>query len=108
MTDRGLERDIRAARIPHHAGLFDAEVAHHRGDVVGKDRERPRLVAVRTQTMASGVYRHDPVRPGHLRQRRTEHLRRRYAAVQHDEGWTVAVDFVVELDAVDVGMTFRF
>src|SRR5690606_14987142 len=108
MADRRLKRDISAARVPHHAGFVDAEMAHHRGDVVGEYLERPRSAAVLAETVAPGMQRDDLVRPGHFRQRRTEHLRRRDAPVQHDQGWAVTVDLVVELDAVDFGVTFRF
>src|SRR5690606_9030116 len=51
--------------------------------------------------------RDDLVRPGHLLQGRTEHVRGSDAPVQHDQGRAVAVDLVVQLDAVDFGIALR-
>ena len=107
MLDRGPQRRRGAERVAHHVSLSQAEVPDEGGDVVAQRLEAHRAVHVRGAAVALQVDRYHPAPAGQHRQDRGVRLARGVAAVQQDERLARAVLFVVQGDAVDVGVAHR-
>ena len=73
-----------------------------RGDVVGHESHVHRPIDVRGTAVSLKVHGDYLVVRGELRHDLREHFARPESAVKGDDGPAGAVDFVVEVDAVDV------
>src|SRR2546421_4666555 len=102
MPGRGLQRHPAPERVAPHVGLVEPEMVDERRDVVGHEAHLDGPVDVRGAPVALQVDRDDLVARGELRHHLGEHLARPEPAVQGNDRATGAMDFVVEVDAVDV------
>ena len=104
VVDRRLERDAAAERVADEVGLVEPEVVDEGGDVVAHRDDAQRPVDVGGPPVALEVGGDDPVPGGELVDHWPEHLARPEPAVEQDERPATAVDLVVQVDAVDVGV----
>jgi len=107
VLDRGPQSRRGAEGVTHHVRLgrrAQAEVPDERGDVVAHRLEAQRAVHVRGAAVPLQVDRDHPAAAGQQRHDRGEHLAAAVPAVQQDEWLAGAVLFVVQADAVHLGV----
>ena len=98
------ERDAATERVADDVGLLEPELGDQGGDVVGHEPDVDRTVDVGRPAVRLEIGQDDLVALGESRQGRPEHLTRAESAVEQDERAARAVDLVVEVDPVDVGV----
>ena len=102
---RGEERDAAAERVADEVGLLEPEVVDEGRDVVGHEPDVDRPIDVGGAAVPLEVDRDDLVALGQRREDRPEHLARAEPAVEQDQRPPGPVGLVVEVDAVDLGVS---
>jgi hypothetical protein len=98
------ERGGATERIAQKVRSIEVEVLDQAGDVIGHEPRVDRSVDVGRPAVSLQVGHDELVALGQGRQDRPERLSRSEAAVQQDQRSTAAMDLVVHMQAVDVGV----
>jgi len=104
VLDRGQQSHPAAERVAHDVGLVQPEMVDERGNVIGHEPDVDRPVDVGRPAVSLQVGGDDLVPLGERGKDRPEHLTGPEATVQQDQRPPRAVRFVIELEAVHLGV----
>jgi len=104
VPDSGLQSNAAAHGVAHDVGFFETEVLDQGGDVVRHRLEAQRAVDVGRAPMGLQIGGDDLPPFCEQRENFAEHLDRADAAMQQDQRFPGAVDLVVHLETVHLGV----
>ena len=105
MLDRGAQRNTGAERVSHDISLLDAEVLDDAGDIVSHRLVSHRAVEGQGVAMRLQVDGDDLVAFSQQGDVGAEHVHGGEPAMQQDDRFALAIDGIIDLDAVDGGVT---
>ena len=100
MPDGRAQRDAAAHRVTHYIGLFDPEMLHQRGNIVRHGFEAERPVDIGGVSVALQIHGDHAAASREQRQILAEHLTGPQRAMDQDQRFSLAVEFVIEIEAV--------
>src|SRR4029078_190935 len=104
MTNGELQRDAAAHRVPNDVYPIELEIPNERRDVVGHELHTERPADVGRAHVTLEIQSQELPSRRERRKIPAEHLDGAESAVEQNEGTALAMDLVVEFDAVDLGV----